>query len=489
MFRGSIFVDPFISIGRISRRIYGHFIEHWGRCIYGGIWVGPNSSIPNINGFRKDVIEAVRGIRASIVRWPGGNFSSQYHWLDGIGPRENRPRKLNLAWITKEGAEIEINEFGTDEYIEWVRLIGAEPFIVVNMGNGSPEEAANWVEYCNSSKDTYFARLRVKYGHREPYNVKIWGLGNEQWGWWQVGFTLSGEEYGRRALEFANEMKRVDPSIELVAVGHDEDMEWNIDMLKMLKDYIDYLSIHTYIWPENYSYEDFVATSLLIEDKIRAVYSTIVYAKNRYGIKKDIKIAYDEWNVWYPEARDYPYIQITSVKDAVWTALFLNTLHKYSDHVKIANFAQLVNSIALIIARDDGSLLLTPQYLVFKLYTMHNARDVVKTVVESPSYISEKLGKVVDYIDVSTLREDNILYIYIVNRSRDEEAEIDVHIKNLTPKAVEHLYIAGRSIDDKNTFDNPNNVEIENNKEFSILGNTINVKLKPHSINMLKIYT
>jgi len=182
MFRGNIFVDPSISIGRISRRIYGHFIEHWGRCIYGGIWVGPNSSIPNINGFRRDVIEAVRGIRASIVRWPGGNFSSQYHWLDGIGPRENRPRKLNLAWITKEGPEIEINEFGTDEYIEWVRLIGAEPFIVVNMGNGSPEEAANWVEYCNSSKDTYFARLRVKYGHREPYNVKIWGLGNEQRG-------------------------------------------------------------------------------------------------------------------------------------------------------------------------------------------------------------------------------------------------------------------------------------------------------------------
>ncbi|MCW4027128.1 MAG: hypothetical protein NWE76_06565 [Candidatus Bathyarchaeota archaeon] len=183
------FVDAKSPLGRLDKRCYGQFIEHLGECIYGGVWVGEDSEIPNVKGFRKDVLEAVKELRSAVMRYPGGNFASGYHWLDGVGPRDQRPSRFDMAW----GAE-EPNKFGTDEFLEWCRLAEVEPFMVVNAGNGSPQEAAEWVEYCNSAKDTYFASLRRKNGQSEPYGVKLWGIGNELYGKWQVGFCVDGGE-------------------------------------------------------------------------------------------------------------------------------------------------------------------------------------------------------------------------------------------------------------------------------------------------------
>ena len=475
--RSFIYIDLESILHVLDKRIYGQFIEHLGRCIYGGIRVGENSSIPNLKGYRLDVLEAVKGIKPPVVRWPGGNFASQYHWIDGIGSRDKRPKRFDLAW-----GQVEPNEFGTDEYIEWVRLIGSDPFIVVNAGNGTPEEAAAWVEYCNSTKDTYYANLRKRYGHPEPYNVKLWGIGNELWGRWQVGFCRDAEECAWRTVQFADHMKRVDPSIKLVAVGVDYDPEWNIDMIRIAGEYIDYLSIHTYISIDRQgkTYEDLVAWPIGIEENLKHIYITIEQTRHRYRVKKEIKIAFDEWNVWYPEAQPPYHEQITSVKDAIFTALVLNALQRLSNIVPIATFAQTVNVLPLILTKED-KILLTPQYSVFKLYTEITEGNVVAVDTISPHYISRELGLAVPYIDASAIHYQNKVYLFAVNRHPDEEAEIAIHIKSFTPTAVHHKYIAGTSIDDKNTFEEPNKVKIEEkNYQFSET-----IKLPPHSVNML----
>lgn len=479
MIKSDVYLDASSIVSQLDKRIYGQFIEHLGRCIYGGIWVGERSSIPNLRGFRLDVLEAVKAIKPTVVRWPGGNFVSQYNWLDGVGPRESRPKRFDLAW-----GQVEPNEFGTDEFVEWARLVGAEPYIVVNAGNGTPEEAAAWVEYCNSTKDTYYANLRRKYGHPEPYNVRLWGIGNELYGRWQVGFCRDAEECGWRTVQFADHMRRVDPTIKLVAVGVDYDPEWNIDMIRIAGDYIDYLSIHTYIFADRQGkrYEDLVAWPIRIEENLKSIYNVVQQTKRKYNIKRDIRITFDEWNVWYPEAQP-PYLeQITSVKDAVFTALVLNALQRLSKIVPIATFAQTVNVLPLMLTKDDR-ILLTPQYLVFRLYSETREGDVVATYVASPTYRSEELDMLVPYIDASAVRVDNKMYLYIVNRHPEEEAEIHLHIKGLEPSTIIHRYVAGSSIDDKNTFEEPNRVRIEERVPQTREVLTI----PPHSANLLII--
>ncbi|MEM1628042.1 MAG: alpha-L-arabinofuranosidase C-terminal domain-containing protein [Desulfurococcaceae archaeon] len=477
-----VYVDTSSIIAPLDRRIYGQFVEHLGKCIYGGIWVGENSKIPNVKGYRLDVLNAVKEIKPPLIRWPGGNFVSQYHWMDGIGPREHRPRRFELAWGQEEP-----NEFGTDEYIEWIKMIGAEPYIVVNAGNGTPEEAAAWVEYCNSPRDTYYASLRKKYGHKEPYNVKLWGIGNELYGRWQVGFCKDGEECGWRTVEFADHMRRVDPTIKLVAVGVDIDPEWNVDMIRIAGEYIDYLSIHTYIFTDRQgkTYEDLVAWPVFIEENLRSIYYVIEQTKFKYRIKRDIKIIFDEWNVWYPEAQP-PYLtQITSVKDAVFTGLVLNSLQRLVKIVPAACFAQTVNVLPLIITDDEGKMILSPQYLVFKLYTEVLEGNVVTTIASSPAYRSKELDREIPYLDASAVfsSDKTTLYLYVVNRHPEESAEIMLHIKNFKPSTIRHKYVAGTSINDKNTFDKPDNVKIEE-KSYA-LTTTQTVSIPPHSVNLL----
>jgi len=478
--RAELYVDALSRVAPLERGIYGQFIEHLGRCIYGGIWVGPDSPIPNVRGFRLDVLNAVREIRPPLVRWPGGNFASAYHWEDGIGPREQRPRRFDLAW----GAE-EPNEFGTCEYIEWVRMVGAEPFIVVNAGNGTPEEAARWVEFCNSTRSTHYANLRRRMGYPEPFNVKLWGIGNELYGSWQVGFCLDGEECARRTVEFAHEMRLVDPTIKLVAVGCDYDPEWNVDMVRVAGNYIDYLSIHTYIFTERQgrSYEELVAWPVAIEERLRAIYRTVEAARHRYGVKREIKLAFDEWNVWYPEARPPLLEQLTSVKDAVFTGLVLNALQRLCRFVPIACFAQTVNVLPLILTRDDGRLVLTPQYLVFKLYASVQEGSVVRAACFSPAYESREVGEAVPYVDASAVLTDSALHLFIVNRHPEESAEVALHIRGFEAAAVEHRWVAGESVDDKNTFYEPGRVGIEE-RRYAFSGS---VELPPHSVNAIRL--
>ncbi len=475
------FVDAVSPLGRLDRRCYGQFIEHLGKCIYGGVWVGEGSKVPNVRGFRTDVLEAVRDLRPPIVRWPGGNFASGYHWLDGVGSRSQRPRRLDLAW----GAE-ESNEFGTDEFLEWCKLIGTEPFIVVNAGNGDPMEAASWVEYCNSARGTYYASLRHRCGRPEPYGVKLWGIGNELYGRWQVGFCVDGRECARRTIEFANEMRKVDPNVKLVAVGC-EDPEWNLEMVKDAGEYFDYLSVHIYIGGAK-PYGELAAVSLDVERRLRDVYGLVESARRRYGVKREIRLAFDEWDVWYPEAKAPLHEQITSVGDAVFTGSVLNVLHRLCKMVPIGGFAQTVNVLPLIITSDDGRIALTPQYLVFKMYAANTGSLELRVAVDSPSYLSQELNEYVSFIDLSaTFAEDGKnLYLYAINRHEDETADLRVTFRGFKPKKASQLYIAGRSIEDRNTLDEPNNVSIEEARPEIDKGEAF-LTLNPHSVNVITL--
>jgi len=475
------FVDAGAPVGNLDKRGYGQFIEHLGRCIYGGVWVGEDSKILNVNGFRLDVLEAVKELKPAIVRWPGGNFSSGYHWTDGVGPQDKRPTRFDMAW----GAE-EPNTFGTDEFMRWCRLVNAKPFVVVNAGNGTPEEAAQWVEYCNSSANTHYASLRRKNGQPEPYRVKLWGIGNELYGKWQIGFNVDGAECARRTLEFANEMRKVDPNIELVAVGC-EDPEWNMDMVKHAGECFDYLSVHIYIGGAK-PYKDLAAIPLNIEQRLNGIHSLVQSARQKYGVKRDIKLAFDEWNVWYPEAKAPLHNQVTNIGDAVFTGGVLNALERLCNKVPVGGFAQTVNVLPLILTSDDGGMVLSPQYLVFKLYGANVGSRVLKSVVDSPSYSATELGEYVPFVDLSaTITEDgNVLFLHIVNRHETETAKLKVSFRGFKPKKGSAQSVSGESPEDRNTFDSPNKVEIGESSVKVEKGEAA-IELYPHSVTAIKL--
>jgi len=475
------FVDAGASVGNLDRRSFGQFIEHLGRCIYGGVWVGKDSKIPNVDGFRLDVLEAVRNLKPAVVRWPGGNFSSGYHWTDGVGPRDKRPVRFDMAW----GAE-EPNTFGTDEYMKWCKLVDTQPYVVVNAGNGTPEEAAHWVEYCNSLKNTHYTSMRQKNGQQEPYGVKLWGIGNELYGKWQIGYNVDGAECARRTAEFANEMRMVDPGVELVAVGC-EDPEWNLDMVKHAGECFDYLSVHIYIWGPK-TYKELAAIPLNIEQRLDGIHSLVQSARQKFSIKRGIRLAFDEWNVWYPEAKAPLHNQTTNVGDAVFTGGVLNALERLCNKVPVGGFAQTVNVLPLILTSDEGGMVLSPQYLVFKMYGANVGSRVLRSVVDSPSYSSSELSEHVPFVDLSaTITEDsNALYLHAVNRHETEQAELRVSFRGFRPKKGSAQCIAGESPNDRNTFDAPDKVKIEKASVKVEKGEVI-ADLKPHSVTAVKL--
>jgi alpha-N-arabinofuranosidase len=295
--KARIKIDTERTIGDIDPMLYGNFIEHLGRCIEGGVF-DEKSPLSDANGFRRDVLDAARKLGVTLLRWPGGNFSSNYHWRDGIGPRDQRPPRLEMAWGT-----VESNRFGTHEFLQYAEMLGAEPYICANLGTGTWQEAQQWVEYCNSSRDTATTRLRKQNGRQEPWKVTYWGLGNEIDGPWQMGHR-SAEDYGKFALEAAKLMKWTDPNVKLIAAGSSnfgagsDWTGWNRTVLEYLKSHADYISLHTYVGNPQNDYGDFVASSMDLASRIKTTEGIIDAALS--GVRgRKIYIAWDEWNVWY----------------------------------------------------------------------------------------------------------------------------------------------------------------------------------------------
>ncbi|KAG8935638.1 hypothetical protein FRC02_007147 [Tulasnella sp. 418] len=355
--KAAIVIDPSRVIAPVDSRIYSGFIEHLGRCIYGGI-IGSEGSTPdqpNVpltrSGFREDVLHVIRDeLCVPIVRWPGGNFVSSYRWKDGIGPKETRPRRPELAW----GGE-ESNHFGTDEFIEWCRNANVEPYICLNMGTGTLEDALDWLEYCNSTSNTYWASQRRKNGNVEPYRVKYWGLGNEMWGPWQVG-QLTAKEYSMKALQWARALKRLDPNITLVSCGETGITAWDYTVLRELIQEVDLHSVHLYTSlgdrdrADGWEYERNVFGPQAAEISLEVVQRLIDLARVESGASsaKNVKIAFDEWGSW-DETKGTPQNgleQRFTLTDALAIASWLNVFIRKADVVKMANYAQAVNVIA-----------------------------------------------------------------------------------------------------------------------------------------------
>ncbi|MGJ8454646.1 alpha-N-arabinofuranosidase [Pseudothermotoga sp. U03pept] len=477
--------------GRIDEKIYGHFIEHLGRCIYGGIYER-NSPLSDQRGFRKDVLAAVKKIRCPILRWPGGNFASAYHWEDGIGPVEKRPKLLNYIW-----GGIETNEFGTDEFVQYCKDIGTEPYLAVSLGTGTLDEAIHWLEYCNLDTPTKYASLRKQFGHDQPYKVKYWGIGNEVYGPWQVGHC-SASEYAEKLRQFAQFMKAVDPSIKIIAVGADNP-EWDMTVLKHAGALIDYISIHQYHGSEDH-YET-ISAAYYVQERLKLLESEIKHLKLDH-----VKIALDEWNVWYqvvPEKEasekgivllEEPY----TLKDALFAAGIFFTLHRMSETVQMANLAQMVNALGMIKTNKEG-LVLTPLYHVFDIFVNHTGRTRLGMDINSDTYsikaksffegrLSFQLNDV-PYIDGSATYDNSrgLICLALANYYKDKDAEVEVDLSEFEfSKEIDIVELNADDVLAGNDFDNPNRVQPVV-KRMSVPGPVSSVKLPAHSLIVMKI--
>jgi len=436
-------IDTDRKIGEVHPHLFGNFAEHLGRCIYGGIYE-EGSPLADENGYRKDVMEAVRGLGVTVLRWPGGNFASGYHWKDGIGPKDQRPVRPDHAW-----GDLEPNRFGTDEFLQYCERLGVEPYICINAGLGTIDEAREWVEYTNESRRTYWAEQRRKNGRDKPYNVKYWGLGNEIDGPWQLGHK-NAEDYAKFALEAAKAMRRVDESIRLIASGSSnfgpgaDWIAWNRTVLERLRGEIDYISLHTYIGNRENNLENFLAASADLDQRIEITEGLIRAALAGRRSARPIHIAFDEWNVWYRtmgrsefETGATRLEEIYNFEDALAMGMFFNSFFRHAHIVKMANLAQLVNVIAPIFTNKQG-LFLQPIYFPIAEYGKQKGNLALDVLVESPRYKAGGRGEL-NYLDVSSTWDPKrrALYVNVLNRSatRDILTRIENVEGRLAPAA------------------------------------------------------
>jgi alpha-N-arabinofuranosidase len=428
-------IDTERTIGEVHPHVFGNFAEHLGRCIYGGIFE-EGSPLSDAEGFRKDVMEATTRLGVSLLRWPGGNFASGYHWKDGIGPRDQRPARPEHAW----GA-IEPNRFGTDEFLKYCERIGAEPYICINAGLGTVDEAREWVEYCNEARHTYWADQRRKQGRDRPWGVKYWGLGNEIDGPWQLGHK-NAEDYGKFALEAAKAMRRADESIKLIASGSSnfgsaaDWIGWNRAVLEKLRGEIDYISLHTYIGNPDNNFERFLAASQDIDERIEVVEGLIRAAQSGRPTPRPIYIAFDEWNVWYRARGGSEFDtgrtaleERYDFQDALAMGMFMNSFIRHAGVVKMANLAQLVNVIAPIFTNKQG-LFLQTTYFPLVEYGKQRNNVALDLLLSSPTYTVGN-RRPLPYLDVSATLErgSRLVYLNVLNRS--EKMDITARIDNV----------------------------------------------------------
>jgi alpha-N-arabinofuranosidase len=489
-------VDLDRQVGRVDRRIFGGFVEHLGRCIYGGI-LDEGSPLADEQGFRRDVLDALRPLRMPLLRWPGGNFVSGYHWLDGVGPLDERPRKLELAWLAEES-----NRFGTDEFIAYCRVLGTEPYICVNLGTGTIDEAQAWVEYCNGTGNTQWANLRRKNGHAEPYRVRYWGLGNELYGGWQLGATTA-DDYVKKAREFAKVMKLTDPSIELVGCGQNGWSDWDRVVIDGLAAIVNYHSIHLYTGSADYDSNVFAPHQA--ERAIRICSALIEKARYQQRISHPIGIAYDEWNIWYrargPEHRTRGIEEQYDLSDALAFATYLNIFIRQCRHVPIANLAQMVNAIAPILT-NPGGLFLQTIYHPLRLYAEHTREIALDIHVDSPTYDlppaqeEQSAGRVHHVADLGPFplldgvascdAAGRELTLAVVNRDRDRahRAEVELVGRMLTgPAAVAE--VNGPDVDATNSFEHPRRVDVTERK-VELHGGRVALDFPAHSVTVVR---
>jgi alpha-N-arabinofuranosidase len=484
----SIILNVDQSKDTISRHIYGQFAEHLGHCIYGGIWVGPNSSIPNTRGIRNDVVAALKRIKIPNLRWPGGCFADEYHWMDGIGPREKRPKMVNTHW----GGVVEDNSFGTHEFMDLCDQLGTEPYICGNVGSGSVEEMSKWVEYLTFDGESPMANLRSQNGREKAWAVKFWGVGNENWG---CGGNMTAEFYADQYRRYATYCRNYGSNrLRKIAGGPSSgDLQWMETMMKNVPvSMMAGVSLHHYTVPKSWSDKgsatsfdeaEYFATlekALRMGELIKQ-HSTIM---DRYDPSNRVGLMVDEWGNWYnvePGTNPGFLFQQNTLRDAITAALNLNAFNNSCRRVKMANIAQMVNVLQAMILTDGPKMVLTPTYFVFELFTVHHDALQIPIAVRSESY--EYGGRSVAAVSASASRDaKGDINLTLVNVDPHRERTVTCELRGANVRNASGKVLTGKDIASHNTFDAPNVIATREFSDHSLKDNVLTIKVPARSV-------
>jgi alpha-L-arabinofuranosidase len=493
-----VYLDSRRTLPSLDRNLFGSFLEHLGRAIYQGVY-DPDSKLADSNGFRKDVLDEVRKLGVPIIRYPGGNFVSGYHWLDGVGPKQDRPKILEKAWN-----QLESNQFGTNEFLAWCKLAGAQPLLAVNLGTGTPESAAALVEYCNADQGTKWSDLRRKHGIAEPYHVTDWCLGNEMDGPWQVGH-MSATEYGEKAADAGRQMRYVDPSLKLIACGSSGPgmplyLEWDREVLEQCYDYVDAISLHRYFDNTTETGGDsarFLALNLNMEKQIAEVAAVCDVVRGRKRSAKKLWLSFDEWNVWYRarsgsamngNRQQAPHLleEVYNLEDALLVGGLLNSLLRNSDRVRIACLAQLINVIAPIMTNADGLYRQTIFY-PYSWALQYAKGSALQVLTENgPTYEVPSFGQV-PYIDIAGTIDpaSGVVSVFILNRDLSNAHQVEINWEGQQgSKLLASLVLTGTDLKVVNGFDAPERVKPQAADKPVSNGNVVKIEVPPRSYSI-----
>jgi alpha-N-arabinofuranosidase len=487
-----VLLDNERTIGTISPFLFGGFAEHMGRCVYGGIF-DPQSPHADERGFRRDVQEALREMRLSILRYPGGNMLSGYDWQDGVGPRDARPRRRELAWQS-----IETNQFGTNEFIDFCRQMKIEPMLGVNLGTGTIAEAAALVEYCNAPAGTRYADMRVAHGYAEPHGVKYWCVGNEMDGPWQIGH-LEAEEYARKAREAAKMMHWQDPSLKLVACGSSNTEmptypEWDRLVLETCWEHVDYLALHYYATNYDNDTASYLALSAQFESHLDTLAGLLRYVKAKLRSNHDVKLSWDEWNVWYKDRSgrggwtEAPHLseEIYNLEDALVVAQWMSVFLRRCDVLDIACLAQIVNTISPLLTTKD-QLLRQATFYPFVLFSNNAAGQSLQPLTTAPQSDTRLFGPM-PLLDVSASYDQasDRGAVFIVNRSQHEAVTTEIGWQGAAPSQVAAAYqLSGTDPKAANSFEQPNVIAPKQLDGLRIDDGRITLRLPPLSFTVV----
>ncbi len=497
--KARIRIDSELILSTVDKRLFGSFVEHLGRAIYGGVYQREHVSADDM-GFRTDVLELVRELQVPIIRYPGGNYVSAYKWEDSVGPVEERPRRMDLAWKA-----VEPNTVGLQEFYQWARKAGSDVMMAINLGTRGIDDARNLVEYCNHTGGLYWSDLRKKHGMEKPYNFRVWCLGNEMDGPWQIGFKTA-EEYGKLAEEVAKALKLFDPSLELVVCGSSGPgmptfPQWEATVLEHCYEHVDYISLHTYAKKEGNNLEAFLAESVRFENFITTVENTVEFVRAKKRSNRTVKLSVDEWNVWYHsdgnELKEDEWQvgrklleDIYTLEDALVVGCFLIVLLRHAKSVRMACLAQLVNTIAPIMAEKDGNAWRQTIYYPFLHCSLYGRGEVLQTMISSEAYHSDTLGEVPYLESICVLhREKKELVFFCVNRHTTKDLRMEVNATGFTNLSVcEHLVLSDADPQACNSAREPSRIVPKAGGNSKIRDDVLSATISPLSWNVIRIH-
>ena len=482
-----------VQKGKINKNIYGHFSEHLGRCIYEGIWVGEDSPIPNTDGMRNDVLAALKELQIPVLRWPGGCFADEYHWMDGIGPKEQRPRMINTHW----GGVVENNHFGTHEFFRLCELIGTEPYINGNLGSGTVHEMQQWVEYMTFDGESPMANLRKANGREKPWKLTYFGVGNENWG---CGGNMRPEYYADEYRRYATYVRNFgDNKIHKIACGASEgDYHWTETLMKQAAKYMDSLTLHYYTIPTGSWSDKGSSTEFEVQDWFTTLKRTLFMEEliqkhsaimDVYDPEKRVGLLVDEWGTWYnvePGTNPGFLYQQNTLRDALVTGINLNLFHNHCDRVQMANIAQVVNVLQAVVLTEGEQMILTPTYHVFNMFKVHQDAQLLDVNFTNLDYNygNEKIPQ----LSVSASVDANgKVHLSLCNLNHHESTEINCELRGTDKTTVNGTILSGTVLNAHNTFDQPEVIKPLEFKGASLIKGLLSLTLPPASVVVLTL--